>query len=140
MVRQPERAVPDAGGVQEVDRLPPVRPTRPVVLIPESSVRRVAIGSSHDVRGLASYYCSPAHPICHYAYPLGSMVAAACGKLRTAIGPHWRGRLVTVRAGTRSVVVKLVDYGASTTKTIDLYWEPMRRLGGTGVLSVVISW
>lgn len=70
------------------------------------------------------------------------MVAAACGRLRAALGSNWRGRRVTVksiRKGTQ-VNVTLVDYCASTSKSIDLYWEPMRRLGGTGVLEVEISW
>jgi len=69
------------------------------------------------------------------------MVAAACGKLRSAIGPNWRGKIVTVtnRRGT-TVTVRLVDWCGSATKTIDLYWEPMRLLGGTGVLPVKIRW
>ena len=72
------------------------------------------------------------------------MVAAACGKLRVAMGGHadrfWRGKIVTVSSGGRTVTVKLVDWCGSKTKTIDLYWEPMRRLGGTGVLPVVVRW
>jgi hypothetical protein len=70
------------------------------------------------------------------------MVAAACGKLRAAIGASWRGKTVTVtREDTgANVTVALVDYCASTDKTIDLYWEPMRQLGGTGVLLVTVSW
>jgi len=69
------------------------------------------------------------------------MVAAACGKLRAAMGPHWRGQTVKVtRDHGGFVYVKLVDWCGSTTKLIDLYWEPMRRLGGTGVLPVTVSW
>jgi hypothetical protein len=71
------------------------------------------------------------------------MVAAACGKLRRAMGPKWRGKTVTVTTlndGPRSVEVQLVDWCGSTTKTIDLYWEPMRLLGGTGVLDVTVRW
>lgn len=72
------------------------------------------------------------------------MVAAACGKLRVAMGGHadrfWRGKVVTVEAGNRQVAVKLVDWCGSKTKTIDLYWEPMRQLGGDGVLRVKIRW
>lgn len=56
------------------------------------------------------------------------------------MGPNWRGQTVTVAHGSRSVRVKLVDWCGSTTKLIDLYWEPMRRLGGTGTLSVVVRW
>ena len=68
------------------------------------------------------------------------MVAAACLKLRRAMGPHWRGTIVTVTSGKRSVIVKLVDFCASRDKLIDLYWEPMRRLGGRGTLPVRVSW
>lgn len=68
------------------------------------------------------------------------MVAAACLKLRKAMGPDWRGQIVTVTSGSRVVTVKLVDWCGSTTKLIDLYWEPMRRLGGTGVLPVTVTW
>lgn len=68
------------------------------------------------------------------------MVAAACGKLRAAMGKDWRGKTVTVTSGTRSVRVKLVDWCGSKDKLIDLYREPMRRLGGSGVLRVTVSW
>jgi hypothetical protein len=69
------------------------------------------------------------------------MVAAACGKLRTAMGSGWRGQKVTVETknGNR-INVTLVDWCGSRDKLIDLYWEPMRRLGGTGVLRVKVSW
>lgn len=79
--------------------------------------------------------------ICHYAYPPGSMVAAACYKLRASIGSNWRGRRVVVMASNGNrVVVTLVDWCGSRDKLIDLYWEPMRRLGGTGILRVKVSW
>ena len=70
----------------------------------------------------------------------GSMVAAACGKLRTAMGPNWRGKTVTVTNRGKTIAVRLVDWCGSKTKLIDLYWEPMRRLGGTGTLPVVVRW
>lgn len=70
------------------------------------------------------------------------MAAAACGKLRATMGPNWRGRWVKVtnRDNERTVIVQLVDWCGSKDKTIDLYWEPMRRLGGSGVLPVVVRW
>jgi hypothetical protein len=69
------------------------------------------------------------------------MVAAACTGLRAAMGEGWRGQNVTVTAGDGDqITVTLVDWCASTDKTIDLYWEPMRQLGGTGVLWVEIGW
>ena len=92
------------------------------------------------ISGTASWYCKAGVSICHYRYPPGSMVAAACGKLRTAMGPNWRGKTVTVTNRGKTIAVRLVDWCGSKTKLIDLYWEPMRRLGGTGTLPVVVRW
>lgn len=107
---------------------------------PKVATKSVTISTSHSVFGVASWYCKAGVSICHHSYPPGSMVAAACGKLRRAMGSHWRGDIVRVQSGGRSVTVKLVDWCGSTTKLIDLYWEPMRRLGGTGTLPVKVSW
>lgn len=58
------------------------------------------------------------------------------------MGLNWRGRRVIVTSGGRSVVVTLVDYCASTDKTIDLYAAPFSRLGALsrGVLFVRVGW
>lgn len=125
------------------------QPTRPTVVVPTSRMivieplgpSRVTTGGSSSLSGVASWYCKEGVSVCHYAYPPGSMVAAACGRLRAAMGSNWRGKHVAVLAANgNSVVVQLVDWCGSTSKTIDLYWEPMRRLGGTGVLSVIVTW
>jgi len=68
------------------------------------------------------------------------MVAAACGKLRVAMGIHWRGQVVRVSSGGRVVIVRLVDWCGSNSKLIDLYWAPMHRLGGVGTLPVTVRW
>jgi hypothetical protein len=104
------------------------------------SVAQTQTSRGSSIRGQASWYCRAGISICHHAYPPGSMVAAACGKLRRAMGSSWRGDTVSVRHGSRTIKVKLVDWCGSTSKLIDLYWEPMRRLGGSGVLSVQVSW
>lgn len=101
--------------------------------------RHTASTGRHAVRGSASWYCKAGVSVCHYKYPPGSMVAAACGKLRAAMG-SWRGKTVSVSSGRRTVSVKLVDWCGSRSKLIDLYWEPMRRLGGSGVLPVTVRW
>lgn len=125
-------------------RAPTAGPSRPVVPVPTSPVIEVGptktTAVSRSLTGLASWYCKAGVSICHYRYPPGSMVAAACGKLRAAMGPNWRGKTVTVQGPRSSVRVQLVDWCGSASKTIDLYWEPMRRLGGTGVLPVTIRW
>jgi hypothetical protein len=75
------------------------------------------------------------------------MVAAACAGLRAAIGPNWRGKVVTVarRVNETTIVrikVKLVDNCASTDKLIDLYATPFSKLAPTwlGVTRVKVSW
>ena len=68
------------------------------------------------------------------------LYAAACRSLRQAMGT-WRGRVVTVKASTGRIIrVRLIDYCASTDKVIDLYYDAMRALGGSGVLRVAIGW
>ena len=103
-------------------------------------------GTSHSIRGRASWYCNrdaSRGPIsaCHYQYPDTSAYnayAAAGPKLRAALGSHWRGKIVYVN-GLR---VKLVDwcqcYGGQSgvEKLIDLYYDVFRRTGG----SVTIRW
>jgi len=98
--------------------------------------------STEAVRGKASWYCLAGVSSCHYQYPSGSMVAAACGSLRKAMGPHWRGQTVTVTGGSGSVSVVLVDWCGSKDKLIDLYAEPFSRLAalGRGVVLVKVSW
>lgn len=113
-------------------------PPRREIARPQGQKSQTSVGSS--IRGKASWYCKTGVSICHHAYPAGSMVAAACLKLRRAMGPNWRHKMVTVVGGTGSIKVELVDWCGSTTKLIDLYWEPMRRLGGTGTLDVKVSW
>ena len=63
--------------------------------------------------------------------------------LRAALGPHWRGRWVTVRSGGGSVVVQLRDFcGCPGGRVIDLHpgafddVAPLSR----GVVPVRVSW
>jgi len=113
----------------------------PKVIVKPKIITYTKPSTKHSVRGRASWYCKAGVSVCHHSYPPGSMVAAACGKLRASIGTHWRGKVVTVtNASGKTISVKLVDWCGSTDKLIDLYWEPMRRLGGTGVLPVTVRW
>jgi hypothetical protein len=70
------------------------------------------------------------------------MVAAACGKLRAAIGPDWRGMQVTVMANQQRISVRLVDWCGSKDKLIDLYAAPFSMLAPTsrGVVAVEVGW
>jgi len=103
----------------------------------------------HSVTGKASWYCNYddrafVMSVCHYRYPdkagRNDMYAAACAKLRAAMGPNWRGKTVTVTGNGTWVKVKLIDYCASKDKTIDLYRDAADVLGYSGVLRVKVSW
>lgn len=120
-------------------RPPAPAPTAPVVVVPRSTPVPVTQGG-RSLAGLASWYCRAGVSVCMAGHPPGEMVAAACGSLRRAMGSNWRGQFVTVKGPSNSVRVQLVDWCGSTSKTIDLYWESMSRLGGTGVLPVTVSW
>ena len=111
----------------------------------KSAPRRYTAGTSHVLRGAASWYCNsnPSRgPIstCHSAYPdTGAFdaYAAAGPRLRAALGSGWRGRVVSVD-GLR---VKLVDWcqcyeGQSDEKVIDVYRDVYGVVGG----SVTIRW
>jgi len=107
-----------------------------------------AIGKRR-INGLASWYCnfddsSYQYSICHHSYPDRAgpdLYAAACGKLRRAMGDAWRGRTVTVRGNGHTVRVRLIDFCASSSKTIDLYRDSMDVLGPSpGGYQVTISW
>ena len=102
-------------------------------------------GGGRSLSGLASWYCNrdgSRGPIssCHYQYPdTGGFdaYAAAGPALREAIGPGWRGRVVSVDG----IAVKLVDWcqcyqGQRQEKLIDLYYDVFRRVGG----NVTIRW
>lgn len=113
------------------------------------------VGGSHSVRGKASWYCnyddrSYQRSVCMAKYPDGpgdQLVAAACGKLRRAMGgnanKYWRNKTVTVRRNGTNQLVRVVlrDWCASEDKTIDLYRDAMDRLGpSSGGYNVTIFW
>lgn len=95
---------------------------------------------AHRLSGQASWYCRAGRSICHYRYPdtPGFDAYAAAGPaLRRAIGPGWRGSVVTVNG----IRVRLVDWcqcyrGLRHEKAIDLYYDVFARTGS----SVVIRW
>jgi hypothetical protein len=105
-----------------------------------------AAGTSHVLRGRASWYCNKDASraqlsACHYQYPdtgAYNAYAAAGPKLRAALGANWRGKVVLVD-GLR---VKLVDWcechggESGVEKLIDLYYDVYLRTGS----SVTIRW
>jgi hypothetical protein len=91
------------------------------------------------VEGKASWYCG-AGSRCTRGYPASGLYAAAGSALRVG---DWRGRTVTVRSGSRSVQVKLIDWCfCGGGRVIDLYRSVFSRLGSPsrGVLPVQVSW
>jgi len=128
------------------DAPPPLPPeTRPPIAVPTP----VLVVDTRSIVGKASWYCNYTDraysmSVCHYRYPdkagQHDMYAAACAKLRAAMGPNWRGKTVTVTGNGTWVKVKLIDYCASEDKTIDLYRDAADVLGYTGILRVTVSW
>jgi hypothetical protein len=98
----------------------------------------VAMGRS--ISGAASWYCRAGWSPCTTTHPDGQgfdAYAAAGPALRAAIGPTWRGRIVTVNG----IRVKLIDWcqcfrGESSEKLLDLYYDVFARTGS----SVTIRW
>ena len=96
-------------------------------------------GTSHSLRGAASWYCRAGVSICTSGYPDDGGFdgyAAAGPKLRAALG-DWRGRIVYVDG----IRVKLVDWcqchqGESSEKLLDLYYDVYSRTGS----SVTVRW
>lgn len=130
-----------------------LRPAKPRVIAkatPKPTAKPIiARKTSHSIRGKASWYCnyddsSYVRSVCHYKYPDdggADLYAAACYKLRVAMGPNWRGKYVTVSGNGNTVRVRLIDYCASKDKTIDLYRDSMDRLGpSSGGYGVTVRW
>lgn len=109
---------------------------RLVAKAPAKAPPRQPSRSGRSIAGKASWYCRPGVSVCPVGFSPSGMYAAACAPLRAAMGPHWRGKTVWVNG----LQLVLVDYCASKTKTIDVFWGVMSRLGGTGVLLVTVRW
>lgn len=130
----------------------PDRPKVPVTnrpkveLVPTDPPPKPTKATGRSVSGKASWYCKAGVSSCHYRYldgPGRDLYAAACGKLRRAIGRTWRNDVVRVTSDWGSVRVKLVDYCASEDKTIDLYWDAFRIVrspDNDGVVRVKVGW
>ena len=118
---------------------PPAERARPSL----PSTQPVAVARptfSHSISGQASWYCDAGSSPCTADHPDTSgfnAYAAAGPRLRAAIGPNWRGKVVYVDG----IRVKLIDWcqchqGESNEKLIDLYYDVFARTGG----SVTIRW
>ncbi len=152
------RDLRDADGAGDATRpMEPVRtvPSRPVVPVPTPRLIVVTVdpvrspngtpatGLHTRASGTASWYCGHGSA-CTRGYP-GGLFAAAGPALRTG---DWRGRVVVVSAGGRSVAVRLVDWcqchkGTARERVLDLYSDVWDRLGvplSRGLVKVVVTW
>jgi hypothetical protein len=121
---------------------PRVREPDPIVVHvePPEPDTGVLPTTSHVLRGPASWYCRAGVSPCTATHPdLGGFdaYAAAGPKLRAAIGPGWRGTIVSVDG----IRVRLIDWcqcyqGEPHEKLLDLYYDVYARTGG----SVTIRW
>lgn len=130
--------------------IPTVVPTPSPTQKPRSTPKP----QGRSVSGKASWYCNYdtsryRRSACHRSYPdlvrSEQLYAAACQSLRQAMGASWRGKFVTAtNASGVSVRVQLIDYCASTTKVIDLYYDAMDVLVGNpgvaGTAPVTVRW
>jgi hypothetical protein len=91
------------------------------------------------VEGKASWFCRPGVSRCTSGYPASGAYAAAGPALRVG---DWRGRVVTVTSGGRSIRVTLSDWCQCPDKVIDLYASQFQRLAplSRGVIPVQVSW
>jgi hypothetical protein len=138
-IAPPDRARPDVPDARPIVRLIPTpEPEKPE---PQAAAAgQASTTSKRSISGLASWYCRAGASPCTYGYPDGAgfdAYAAAGPRLRAAIGPDWRGRIVTVDG----IKVKLIDWcqcyrGEPHEKLLDLYYDVYRRTG----TNVVIRW
>jgi DNA-binding CsgD family transcriptional regulator len=105
-------------------------------LVPAAPARipapRLVRHEAPDVpRGMASWYAA------------AGLVAAAGPELRRALGRRWRGRVVRVFAGDRSVAVRLTDWcqcyrGTAGERLVDLGDEAFDRLAPLAAGLIVV--
>lgn len=104
--------------------------------------------STKRVTGAATWFCLPGRSACTVGYPASGAYAAAGPRLRSAIGPSWRGRTVTVCtpdciAPRVTASVRLVDWCACPgDHLIDLYASVFGALAPltAGEASVEVAW
>jgi rare lipoprotein A (peptidoglycan hydrolase) len=141
-VPSPDYAVPMAEapiGSPVASRLTP-SPSPTSTRAAPTAKPRTAIPPRRRLSGTATWYCRPGVSACTAGYPSSGLYAAAGPALRVGA---WRGRLVTVTAGGRSVRVRLVDTCACPGgRLIDLFASAFQRLAplSAGVVRIEVRW
>lgn len=111
-------------------------------LEPSGGIESAYIG----VAGEATFYCnSDPNRLVLSRCPVGYPDRAGASDMYAAAGPdlrvgNWRGRTVQVARGDRIIEVQLVDFCACGSAVIDLFADPMVKLGGSGRIDVTVSW
>jgi hypothetical protein len=133
-------SIPDAPQERVRPSIPDPKPIVRVIPPPEpkpaparEASNQASQPSGRSITGLASWYCRAGVSPCTFGHPDGSgfdAYAAAGPKLRAAIGPDWRGRVITVDG----IRVKLIDWcqcyrGQPHEKLLDLYYDVYKRTG-----------
>ncbi len=145
------RPRPTAGPSPKVAAASPRRVARrPVPAAATRPPASLAGVGGHLLSGLSSWYCSPGRSACTAGFPASGLYAAAGPAVRAAIGPSWRGTVVTVTTSRASVRVRLVDWCAcGGGRLLDLYASVFSGspeqpgLGvplSAGVVDVRVSW
>jgi hypothetical protein len=132
----PDRATPRVRDPEPI--VVELQPQQPATAATQATSATSA--TSHVLRGAASWYCRAGVSPCTFTHPdlRGFDAYAAAGpRLRAAIGPGWRGTIVSVDG----IRVKLIDWcqcykGEPHEKLLDLYYDVYARTGG----SVTIRW
>jgi hypothetical protein len=132
---------PDAAPIADpwLSQAPPAERARPS-LPPSQPVAVARPTYTHSISGRASWYCDAGVSPCTADHPdTGAFqaYAAAGPRLRAAIGPGWRGMVVSVDG----IRVKLIDWcqcyqGESNEKLLDLYHDVYLRTGS----AVTVRW
>jgi len=109
---------------------PSARPVPKAAPVPTGGSKAVPAASKTGISGTASWFASPRG------------VSAAGPALRTALGPGWRGRQVSVCAGPACITVVLGDWCACSRRVIDLDDNQFARLAplSRGVVEVSVRW
>ena len=133
-------AAPAARSTDVLSDIPQRERAQPSVREPKPIVVQVNPVTTHVLSGPASWYCRAGVSPCTNTQPdVGGFdaYAAAGPKLRSAIGPGWRGTIVYVDG----IRVKLIDWcqcyrGEPQEKLLDLYYDVYARTG----TAVIIRW
>lgn len=109
---------------------PSTKPSVRGLAVPASRTPRVT-GTQYGIH--ATWYCGNGSR-CTVGYPSDGLYAAISPDLRT-----WTGRLVRVRYGASSVVVRVIDCDCAAEHSIDLYSSAFERLAPLAVGELTVT-